>query len=176
MMSSSSQDPKSTERPVALFSSKNRSNEETFSDREDSSSGHQQVLGKNEPLFRFSHPENSVKSLSECHRDHMLAEAKAEILKQECKVDSLNTCIRELQRQAHSHRLEMESANCEYEESRREQARLQEELALREKALRDSRIRNIHEVKELKRNQELRVEEFSVQKSRESHDTIQKLF
>ena len=50
-MSSSSQDPKSTGRPVALSSSKNRSNQETVSD-----SGHQQVLGNTEPLFMFSHP------------------------------------------------------------------------------------------------------------------------
>ena len=33
----------------------------------------------------------------------------------------------------HSHRLELDSANCRYEESRREQARLHEELAQREK-------------------------------------------
>ena len=29
-------------------------------------------------------------------------------MKQECKVDTLNTCIREIQRQAHSNRLEMD--------------------------------------------------------------------
>ena len=54
-----------------------------FSDREDLSSEHQQVLENNEPLFRFSHPENSVKSLLEGHRDHILPEAKSEILKKE---------------------------------------------------------------------------------------------
>ena len=37
----------------------------------------------------------------------MLADANSEIMKQECKVDSLNTCSRELQRPAHSHRLEL---------------------------------------------------------------------
>ena len=46
--------------------------------------------------------------------------------------------------------------NCGYEESRREQARHHEALAQRGKALRDTRIRNIHEV-------------------RESHATIQEL-
>ena len=107
-MSSSSQHPKSTEKPFALFSSKTKPSQEAFSDREDFSSGHQQVLGNNEPSFRFSHPEKFVKSLLECHRDRVFAEAKSEILKQECKVDSLNTCIREFQRQAHSHRLELD--------------------------------------------------------------------
>ena len=40
----------------------------------------------------------------------------------------------------------MDSVTSGYEESRREQARLHEELAQREKTLRDARIRNVHEV------------------------------
>ena len=43
------------------------------------------------------------------------------------------------------------------------------------KALRDTQIRSIHEMGELKRAQGLRVDEFSAQKLRESHDAIQKL-
>ena len=94
---------------------------------------------------------------------------------QECNVDSLNICTRELQRQAHSHWLELGGANCGCEESRREQARLQKELALREKALRDARIRNIPEMEELKRAQEMRVDKISMQELRESHASIQEL-
>ena len=61
LVSSSSQVPKSTGKPVALlFSSKRNSSQEAPSDREDFSSEHQQVLGKNEPLFRLSNPENST--------------------------------------------------------------------------------------------------------------------
>ena len=74
-------------------------------------------------------------------------------MNQDCKVDSLNTCIREHQRQAHSQRLELNDANCGYEESRIEHVRYEEELALREKALRNTRIRNIHEMEELRRVQ-----------------------
>ena len=77
--------------------------------------------------------------------------------------------------QAHSHRLELHSVNCGYEESRREQARLHEELAHCEKALRDTRIRNIHEVEELKRAQEMRIDEFSRCELRESHAIMTKL-
>ena len=62
---------------------------------------------------------------------------------------------------------ELDDVNFGYEESRREQVRLQEELALREKALRDPHIRNIHEMEELRRVREMRVDEFSVQKLRE---------
>ena len=65
----------------------------------------------------------------------------------------------------------MDSVKCRCEESRREH----EELAQREKALRESRIRCIHEVEELKRAQEMRIDEFSMKKLRESHATIQEL-
>ena len=78
-----------------------------------------------------------MKLLLEGHRGHMLADAKSEILKQECKVDSLNACIRELQRQAHSHRLELDSAHGGCEESRKPDC---EELVLREKTLQHTRI------------------------------------
>ena len=46
---------------------------------------------------------------------------------------------------------------------------------MKEKALRDTQIRSIHEMGELKRAQDLRVDECSVQKFRESHDTTQRL-
>ena len=60
-------------------------------------------------------------------------------------------------------------------ESRREQARLQEELSMNEKLLQDTQIRNIHELEEMKRAQDLRVDEVSVQELRENHETIQQL-
>ena len=50
-------------------------------------------------------------------------------------------------------------------EFRREQVRLH----------RDTQIRSMHEMREIKRAQELRVDKFSTQKLRESHDTIQRL-
>ena len=46
---------------------------------------------------------------------------------------------------------------------------------MKEKALRETQIRNIHDMGEMKRAQEIRVDEFSVQKMRESHETIQTL-
>ena len=52
----------------------------------------------------------------------MLAGARSELMKQECKVDTLSTCIRELQRETYSQRLELEDAHCGREESRREQS------------------------------------------------------
>ena len=50
-----------------------------------------------------------------------------------------------------------------------------EELSMKEKILRDTQIRSMHEMGEMTRAQELRVDEFSVQKLRESHETMQRL-
>ena len=60
-----------------------------------------------------------------------------------------------------------------YVESRREQVRLQEKMGMKEKVLRDTQIRSMHEMGEMKRAQELRVDKFSVQKLKESHETTQ---
>ena len=139
------------------------------------SSGHQSVPGKDDTFFSFSDPEEAARTVLEEQRDHLLAEAKSEILTQECAIDTPNACIREFQRLAHSNRLEMNSVNCGYKEFRREQARLHEELTQREKALQDTRIRNIHEVEELKRAQEMRIDEFSSHELRESHASTQEL-
>ena len=119
MMSSSSQDPISTGKLVAVFSSQNRLNQDTFPDRDEFSLRHQQVLGSNEPFIRFSNLANVAKSLLDGHRDHLLAEARSEDMKQEYTVESLNTCIRELQQQSYAQRLELEDAHLGYVESRR---------------------------------------------------------
>ena len=90
-------------------------------------------------------------------------------MEQEHQVES------ELQQQAYAQRLELQDAHHRYVESRREQSQLQEELSMKGKVLGDTQIGSIHEMGEMKRAQELRVDEFSVQKLRESHETIQKL-
>ena len=46
---------------------------------------------------------------------------------------------------------------------------------MKERVLRDTQIRSMHEMGEMKRAQELRVDEVSVQTLRENHETIQKL-
>ena len=83
----------------------------------------------------------------------MLAEAKSEILRHEYRADLAenNTC--EMQRQVDSQAVEIGHTRSGYEQSRREQAPLQEELADRERARRDTRIRSIQKLEELKRDQ-----------------------
>ena len=96
-------------------------------------------------------------------------------MKQEHQVGSLNNWISELQQQAYAQRLESQDAQHGHIEPRRAQFRLQEELSLKEKVLRDTQIRNMHELGDMKRAQELRVDEVSVQKLTENHETLQKL-
>ena len=48
-------------------------------------------------------------------------------------------------------------------------------IILRKKKFSDTPIRNMHEMGEIKRPQELRVDEVSVQKLRENHETIHQL-
>ena len=88
----------------------------------------------------------------------IIAEARSELMKQEYKVASLNTCISELEQQPYVLRLKLEDARVGYVESPREQVRLQEDLVTKEKALRDTQIRSFHAMGELKRAQELRVD------------------
>ena len=117
-----------------MFSSQNRLTQATFSDGDGFSLRHQQVFGSNELCIRFSNPANVAKSLLDGNRDHLLAEARSELMKQEYKVESLNTCIGELKQQTYAQRLELEDAHHGYSESLREQVRLQEELVMKEKS------------------------------------------
>ena len=91
----------------------------------------------------------------------MLAEAKSEILRHEYRADFAEYNICELKRQIESQEVEIGHTRTGYKQSRREQALLHKELADQERALRDTRIRSIQKLEELKRDQEFRLEEFS---------------
>ena len=109
------------------------------------------------------------------NKDHLLNQARSDLAKQELHSDSLIKCIGELQRQTEEQRLALQDAQCGFVESRREQGRLQEELSMKEKVLRNTQIRNMQEMGEIKRAQKQRIDEVSVQKLRENHETIQQL-
>ena len=162
-VSSSSRFRPSAERPAAVFSHRRQSSQESHSDRDGIPLALRAAQGQNEALSRLSESENDTRLILEEQRDHLLAEAKSEVLKQECRGDFLDCSLRELQRQCHSSRMDIDHTNLGYETSRREQARLHEELAQRERALRETHIQIIHEVEEMKRAQEMRIDEFSRQ-------------
>ena len=102
-------------------------------------------------VFRFADPATVGKSLLDGNEDHLLNQARSELMKQEHQVGPLNNCIDELQQQACAQRLELEDAHHGYIESRRAQFRLQEGLSIKEKALRETHIRKKPKIGELKR-------------------------
>ena len=125
--------------------------------------------------FRNANPSNLRGSLLEGNKDHLLNQARSDPAKQELHVESLNKCIGELQRQTEEQSLPLQDAQYGFVESRREQVRLQEELSMKEKVLRNIQIRNMHEMGKIQRAQEQRIDEVSAQKLRENRETIQQL-
>ena len=103
-MHSSSQDSR-TGKLVSLFSCRNRLSQETFSDRDYLPQKHQPAFGSNEPFTRFSDSAKPTKTLHNENSDFLLAEARADITRQECKMESLNKCIREFQLQIQTQHL-----------------------------------------------------------------------
>ena len=126
-------------------------------------------------VFRNANRSNLRGSLLEGNKDRLLNQARSDLAKQELHVESLNKCIVEVQRLKEEQRLALQDAHDQFVESKREQVRPQEELSMKEKVLRNNQIRNMHEMGEMKRAQELRADEVSVQKLTENHETIQQL-
>ena len=60
-------------------------------------------------VFIFADSANSGKSLLDGNKDHLLNQARPELMKQEHQVESLSNCIDELQHQAFAQRLELEA-------------------------------------------------------------------
>ena len=126
-------------------------------------------------VFRNANPSNLRGFLLEGNKDHLLNQARSDLAKQELHVVSLNKCIGELQRQTEEQRLALQDAQFGFVESRRDQVRPQEELSMKERVFRNTQIRNMHEMKETTRVHQHRVDEVSVQKLRENHETVQQL-
>ena len=80
------------------------------------------------------------------NKEQLLAEAKSEILRREYMVDLAENHIRVLKGQTESHELEIGRTLAGYDLSGREHDLLHEELADRDRALRDSRSTNFHEM------------------------------
>ena len=102
---------------------------------------------------------------------------------QELEAESADMALRELNRQIHSHRMELYHTNQVYENSRREQAWLQAELENRERAHQETRIRTLQEGEVLKRiccadaerSEQLRGGDLSRQELLESQSTVNQL-
>ena len=147
-MSNSSQEPRASGKPADMFPSGCKELGNQF---------------KCSSTLKHADPSNLGRSLLEGKTDHMLSQARSELVKQEHQFGSLNNCIGELQQPAYCQRLELQDAQYGYVESRGEQVRLQQELSLKEKVLRDTQIRSMHEMGDMKRAQQPRVDEISLE-------------
>ena len=68
---------------------------------------------------RNADPSNLGRSLLEGNKDHLLSQARSELMIQEHQVGSRNDCISELQQQAFAQRLELQDAQNGYVEATR---------------------------------------------------------
>ena len=109
------------------------------------------------------------------NENHLLNQARSDPARKEIHAESLNNCIDDLQKRTEVQDRAPQDVQNEFVESRREQARFQEELIRKENALRDTQIRSMHELEKMKRARIQQVDEMSIQKIRENHETLQQL-
>ena len=109
-------------------------------------------------------------------RDHLFNQARSELVEQEHRVGSLDSCIDELQQQACAQRLEFARRSPRiFWISKRTITPARRIIYEGKSASRNSDTKKNRGWERMKKAQELRVDEFSVQTLRESHETIQRL-
>ena len=116
--------------------------------------------------------DDRIRIILETQKEQLLAGTKSEILKHENKADLAENHLRGLKCQIEYQELDIGRSLERYTQSGREQDLLHEELADRERALRDTRIREIHEMEALKRTHEMHVAEFSKRKLIENQSIV----
>ena len=158
--------PKASGKLDAMFSCHSEPSQNTFAGKAEVRNRENLFMSSLHSVLRFADPANVGKSFLDGNTDHLLNQTRSDLMKQEHQVRSLNNCIEELQQQAYAQRLELQDAQRGYIESRREESHVQEELSMKEKVLRDTRKWNKHEMGEIKRAQERRIDEVSAQITR----------
>ena len=114
-----------------------------------------------------------IRILLERQKERILAEVRTEIQKHEFEADSDRRRIQELNGIIESQRREIDHTLAGDEQLRRDQLLLHEQqLSEQNRDLRETRIKSLHEMEELKRVQELRIDEFSRRRLIENQDTI----
>ena len=93
---------------------------------------------------------NWGETLLEGNKGHLLSQARTDLARREIHVESLNKCINDLQKKTEAQDMALQEVQQEFVESRREQARLHEELLRKEKGLRDTQIGCMHELEKMR--------------------------
>ena len=118
-------------------------------------------------VFINANPSNLKGSLLEGNKDHLPNQARSDLAKQELHVESLHKCIGDYNDNDHT------ITGCD--QSRRDQLLFQEELSQQNRALRETRIRNMRDMEELQKSHVLKVEELSRRILIEDQNTIMEL-
>ena len=116
-----------------------------------------------------------IRILLERQKQQILAEVRTEIHKHEFQADSDRKSIQELNGIIESERREIDHTLACDEQLRRDQLLLQEQLPEENRDLHEAHIKSLHEMEELKRVQELRVDESSRRRLVENQNTINEL-
>ena len=116
-----------------------------------------------------------IRILLERQKEQILAEVRSEIQKHEFQADSDRRSIQELNGIIESQRREIDHTIASDEQLRRNQLLLQEQRSEQNRDLPEAHIKSLHEMEELKRVQELRIDEFSRRRLIENQDTINEL-
>ena len=127
-------------------------------------------------ISKNADPLNLGRSFIEGNKDHLLSQAKSELMRQEnIKLEpsiivsaSFSNKLMLKDRTYRTHNTDILNLD-------ENKFFYKKKLSVKEKVLRDNQIRSMHEMGEIKRAIELRVDEVSVQKLRENHVTIQNL-
>ena len=116
-----------------------------------------------------------IRILLERQQEQFLAEVRTEIQKHEFQAYSDERSIQELNGIFESQRREFDHTIAGDEQLRRDQLLLQEQLLEQNRDLREAHVKSLYEMEELKRVQELRVDESSRRRLIENQDTISEL-
>ena len=103
----------------------------------------------------------TIRILLERQKKQILDDFTAEIQKHEFQADYDRRDIQELSGIIESQQREIEHALASDEQLRRDQLLLHEQLSEQNRDLREAHIKSLHEMEELKRVQELRIDDFS---------------
>ena len=113
-----------------------------------------------------------IRILQKRQEEQILAEVRTEIQKHEFQAESYRRSIQEFTGIIDSQRREIDHTITREEHSRQDQLLLQEQLSEQNRDLRQAHSKSLHETEELKRVQELRIDEFSRRRLIENQDTI----
>ena len=108
-------------------------------------------------------------------KKQILAEVRTEIQKHEFQAESDRRSVQELTGMIDSQWREIDHTIASDEQPTWDQLLLREQLSEQNRDLREARIKSLHEMEELKRVQELRIDEFSRRRLIENQDTINEL-